>query len=150
MAGTASMGGKRVAQKDGGKPRSHHHTGKSNWEGKLAAERREALENELAAKERCKALENELAAKEEALATERGKTSALENEFTAKIETPTKELAEERGKTSALQAEVHDLSSRVRHLSDLSQRQHLDTEWLTGLKRDGGPTPSRLMRRNQR
>ena len=51
---------------------------------------------------------------ENEFANERGKTAALETE-----------LAEERGKTSALQAEVHDLSSRVRHLADLSQRQQL-------------------------
>ena len=69
---------------------------------------------------------------ENELANERGKTAALETE-----------LAEERGKTSALQAEVHDLSSRVRHLADLSQRQQLDIEWFKGLRRDGVPTPSR-------
>ena len=149
------MGGKHLAQKDGGPRRPRNHSGKSfelihdatknaltNARAKTAA-----LEKELLAKiENATKMENELA-------NERGKTSALENELAAKIENFTKmenELAEERGKTSALQAEVHDLSSRVRHLADLSQRQQLDIQWLTGLKRDDVPTHSRLMRRQQR
>ena len=99
------------------------------------------------------ALESEVVAKMNELANARGQISVLETEKSAKAEHAAKmesELAEERGKTSALQAEVQELSSRVRHLADLTQRQQLDIEWMTGLKRDGVPTPARLMQRQQR
>ena len=60
------------------------------------------------------------------------------------------ELAAERGKTLALQAQVDDLKARVRGLSDLTQKQQLDIEWMTGLQREGVPPPSILRRRRQR
>ena len=113
------MGGKRIAQKNGGPRRPRYHSGRSG-----TAQDRRIHEADLEAS--LVALTGELLAKieiatkmENELANERGKTAALETE-----------LAEERGKTSALQAEVHDLSSRVRHLADLSQRQQLDIQSL--------------------
>ena len=68
----------------------------------------------------------------------------------AERETITAELALERGKTLVLSGQVDDLKAQVRHLADLSQKQQLDIEWMTGLARDGVPPPSILRRRRQR
>ena len=68
-------------------------------------------------------LKNEIVAKMNGHAC--GKVSVLETENAAKTEHAAKmesELAEERGKTSAVQAEVQELSFRVRHLAVLTQR----------------------------
>ena len=156
VSGTASMG-KRIPQKDGGPRRPRHHSGKHtpqkdgglrrpcHHSGKPSAMKQRVVVLAAAAAEDGKRQlaaddgERQLAAMTAELAAMAASRAKIENE-----------LAAERGKTAALQAEVHDLSSRVRHLSDLSQRQQLDIEWLTGLKRDSVSTPSRLMRRQQR
>ena len=112
---------------------------RAKWVSALAAERSkvERIAAELAAERGKRQDERRLA---ESLAVER----AAERE---KVES---ELASERGKTSALQSQVHDLMARVRHLADISQQQQMDIEWMTGLRRDDVSAPSILRRRQQR
>ena len=81
-----------------------------------------------------------------ALSAELEQKRAELKEISTEREKIAMELAAERGKTLVLQVQVDDLKARVRGLSDLSQKQQLDIEWMTGLQREGVPPPSILRR----
>ena len=123
--------GKHVAQKNGGKPRPVTHSGKKT-----------PSTRELQVREHAAWLAK--------LEQERANRAAELEEISTERENIAMELAAERGKTLVLQAQVDDLKARVRGLSDLTQKQQLDIEWMTGLQREGVPPPSILRRRRQR